>query len=91
MGVLGWPVFSARAGVFWLSFVWEVGGYGEVSLEFFLVLAVVWKELFQFSVEAFLLVEVLEVDGLVDDCVLNENRGSRNQAARCGRPRPPIV
>jgi hypothetical protein len=54
-----------------LSFVWEVGGDGEVSLEVFLVLAVVWEELFQFSVEAFL-VEVLEMDGLVDYDVLCE-------------------
>jgi hypothetical protein len=55
-----------------LSFVWEVGGDGEVSPEFFLVLVVVWEELFEFSVEAFLVVEVLEVDGLVDDYVLCE-------------------
>ena len=70
------PVFSTvvglMVGVFWLSFVWEVGGYGEVSLEVFLVLVVFWEELFQFSVEAFLVVEVLEVDGLVDDCVFGE-------------------
>jgi hypothetical protein len=63
VGVLGWPVFSAvvglRMGVFWLWFVWEVSGYGEVSLEVFLVLVVVWEELFEFSVEAFLVVEVL--------------------------------
>jgi len=45
--------------VFWLSFVWEVGGYGEVFLEVFLVLVVFWEELFEFSVEAFLVVEVL--------------------------------
>jgi hypothetical protein len=73
--VLEWPVFSTVVGlgmgVFWLSFVWEVGGDGEVSLEVFLVLAVVWEELFQFSVEAFL-VEVLEMDGLVDYDVLCE-------------------
>ncbi len=36
------------------------------------MLAVVWEELFQFSVEAFLVVEVLEVDGLVDDYVFGE-------------------
>ena len=76
MEVLEQPVFltvvGLRGGVFWLSFVWEVGGYGEVSLEVFLVLAVVWEELFQFSVEAFLVVEVLEIDGLVDNYVLCE-------------------
>ena len=35
-------------------------------------MTVVWEELLQFSVEAFLVVEVLEVDGLVDDCVFGE-------------------
>jgi hypothetical protein len=67
---LGWPVFSnvvgLRMGVFWLSFVWEVGWDGEVSLEVFLVSTVVWEELFQFSVEAFLVVEVLGVGVLRD-------------------------
>jgi hypothetical protein len=67
---LGWPVFSnvvgLRMGVFWLSFVWEVGWDGEVSLEVFLVSAVVWEALFQFSVEAFLVVEVLGVGVLRD-------------------------
>ena len=35
-------------------------------------MAVVWDESFQFPVEAFLVVEVLEVDGLVDDDVFGE-------------------
>ena len=60
--------------VFWLSFVGEVGGHGEVSLEVFFALVVVWEESFQFSVEAFLVVEVLEGDGLVDCDELGEKR-----------------
>ena len=85
MGVLEWPVFSAvvglRVGVFWLSFVWEVGGDGGVSLEVFLVLAVVWEELFQFPVEAFLVVEVLEVDGLVYK-IYSTSSGGRAESCR---------
>ena len=63
-------VFDTLECVTPLSFVGEVGGDGEVSLEVFLVFAVVWEELFQFPVEAFLMVEVLGVGVLRDYNVL---------------------
>jgi hypothetical protein len=47
-------------------------GMERYPLEVFLVLAVVWEEVFLFPVEAFLVVEVLGVEGLVDYDVLCE-------------------
>jgi len=44
-------------------------------------LAVVWEDLFEFSMEAFEVIEVLEVDGLVDE-MYSANSGGRVESCR---------